>query len=67
MFRCSYCGQFMSLDDVRSNSVVYTPYGGAFDVDPPAERIHHGKCWDKQHKGTGVVAWIGPIDNRLAA
>lgn len=66
MIRCFYCGRFLSYTELYSGVVRYTPYGNAFDLDPPDERVIHGSCWDKEHNNLerGVTAWIGPTDYR---
>ena len=61
--RCDECGKFMSLDDL-GGAVYWTPYGHAYDQEPPDERIMHKACWDElSDYRKGVVersAWLKP-------
>lgn len=62
-YRCDTCNKFMSNSDVNS-AIVYTPYGGWNDFEPPDERYIHRECWDnmnsREKQLTRDCAWCKP-------
>ena len=44
--RCCHCGKFLSY----KNYVVFTPYGGYDDPEPPNEKFMCIDCYDKIDK-----------------
>lgn len=45
--KCEYCGKFINTKD--SEAMGYTPYGCAYDLEPPDERFICGKCVEKHN------------------
>lgn len=59
--KCYFCGRFMRSD---SPLVVWTPFGGPADLEPPDEEFAHQSCWEKQSDGGNLVkrtSWMGPM------
>ena len=60
--RCSHCGQFVGYSD--KHAIVYVPYGGPTDTEPPDERYICGKCTLEMSSGSiyliRSIAWMGP-------
>src|SRR3990167_1123495 len=64
---CDLCNHFMSWDDMFE-AVVWTPYGGPTDIDPPDEEQAHGTCWNTTKPEARAlitaIAWLGQYDSR---
>ena len=64
--RCVGCNEFMSHRQL-SRSIIYIPYGGALDLEPPEDEYYHRKCWRKlkPNEKTLVrkISWMLPYDN----
>lgn len=61
--RCVECNKFMSYDEME-RAVVYGPYGGYFDDEPPPDRFIHRACWnvisDDRRETIERIAYTGP-------
>ena len=67
--RCDLCGRFMSYVDL-AEAVMWTPYGGYLDLEPPDEEYAHRHCWDEATEETRVLirytAWRKPNEHQAA-
>ena len=59
--RCEQCGRFVGY----ANHVIYSPYGGCLDLDPPDPVFECLKCWDEQgekwRRLTYDISWTKPV------
>jgi hypothetical protein len=54
-WHCYYCGRIMAF---RQPHYVWTPFGGVYDTDPPADEQAHVECFEKAKPMPRQ--WIGP-------
>lgn len=58
--RCHICNRFMSYASMNC-AVVYTPFGGPLDLEPPDDEFMHEECWtglpEKDQRLINYIAW----------
>lgn len=62
--RCHLCSKFMSRADVRAG-IIWTPYGGRCDFEPPPPEFAHRRCWaaasEARQREIAGISWIKPM------